>query len=236
MVAKSVGQVEGRVVTGRLRHRVYAIAMRVSLFVLLAAAGLAAGQAVAGDLTVSVRTASGAPIVDAVVTVQPSTPRPRPAKFAQPLRLAQHDLHFEPFVLVIPVGAEVGFPNEDHVRHQVYSFSGAKSFELRLYGRDESRSVKFDKVGVVALGCNIHDSMSAFIKVTDAPYAAKTDASGRVTLRDLPAGDAVVKVWHPYLKAPANEMRLDATLPADGVVTREVRGDLRTPPMRMSAY
>lgn len=210
--------------------------MRALPFALLAAATAAAPSAFAGDLSVFVRTQAGTPIADAVVTVQPSTPRPRPAKFAQALRVAQHDQHFQPFVLVVPVGAEVGFPNEDQVRHQVYSFSPAKTFELRLYGRDESRVVKFDKPGVVALGCNIHDSMSAFVKVTEAPYAAKTDASGRVTVKDLPAGDAVVKVWHPYLKAPGNEVRLDVKMAADGVVNRDVQGELRTPPMRMQSY
>ena len=210
--------------------------MRIAVLLPLAATVLAAAPACAGDLGVFVHTAAGTPIADAVVTVQPASPRPRPAKFAQPLRVAQHDQQFQPFVLVVPVGAEVAFPNEDQVRHQVYSFSPAKTFELRLYGRDESRAIKFDKPGVVALGCNIHDSMSAFVKVVDAPYAVKTDASGRVTVKDLPAGDAVVKVWHPYLKAPGNEVRLEVKLAGEGLVTREVRGEVRNAPMRMSAY
>ena len=65
----------------------------------------------------------------------------------------------------MPVGATVSFPNRDKVRHHVYSFSAAKKFDLKLYGRDETRSVVFDKPGVVALGCNIHDVMSGFIVV-----------------------------------------------------------------------
>ena len=114
------------------------------------------GVAAAADLVVSVRTAAGAPVSDAVV----SLPEIRgPLHAAGPYRMAQHDLQFDPFVLVAPVGAEVAFPNLDRVRHHVYSFSPAHPFELKLYGRDESRSVRFDKPGVVALGCNIHDTM-----------------------------------------------------------------------------
>ena len=203
---------------------------------LIVVAALAAGRAGAGDLTVTVQTNAGAPVVDAVVTVEPSAPRPRPAKFAQPLRVAQHDLRFDPFVLVVPTGAEVNFPNQDPVRHQVYSFSSPKQFELRLYGKDESRSVKFDKAGVVALGCNIHDSMAAFIKVTDAPFAVKTDEAGRAVIHDLPPGAAVVKVWRPYLKAPNNELRLDVAVPASGDVERLVKADLRPPPTHSMGY
>ena len=88
----------------------------------------------------------------------------------------------------------------DDVRHQVYSFSEAGPFELRLYGRDESRSVTFRNVGVISIGCNIHDGMSAFIYVVDTPFAVKTGADGAVTLNDIPNGAATLRVWHPYMR------------------------------------
>ena len=78
-------------------------------------------------------------------------------------------MQFHPFVLIVPVGAKVSFPNLDPTRHHVYSFSPAKQFELKLFARDQSRSVVFDKPGVVALGCNIHDAMTAFIVVDGQP-------------------------------------------------------------------
>ncbi|HET6942615.1 MAG TPA: methylamine utilization protein, partial [Sphingomicrobium sp.] len=81
--------------------------------------------------------------------------------------VSQRDMQFHPFVLVVPVGAKVSFPNLDPTRHHVYSFSPAKKFELKLFAKDQSRSVVFDKPGVVALGCNIHDAMTAFIYVAD---------------------------------------------------------------------
>jgi len=66
--------------------------------------------------------------------------------------------------------------------------------------------VRFDKAGVVALGCNIHDSMVAFIRVVDTRYAAKTNAAGVAVVHDLPAGAASLHLWRPYLKAPNNEL------------------------------
>ncbi len=134
-----------------------------------------------------------------------------------PLRIVQRDVQFEPFVTVAPTGAEVEFPNRDKVRHHVYSFSAANRFQLKLYGREETRKVKFDKVGVVALGCNIHDRMAAFVKVVDTPFAAKTDASGQAVMHGAPAGQVTVKVWQPYMKAPGNEIVRTMTLPREGM-------------------
>ena len=186
------------------------------------------GLAWAGDLVVSVRTAAGKPVADAVVFLPDA--KSGPTRLTGPYRMAQHDLQFDPFVLVAPVGAEVAFPNLDRVRHHVYSFSPAHPFELKLYGRDESRKVRFDKPGVIALGCNIHDSMVAFILVVDTPYAAKTDASGVAVIHDAPAGELTVRLWHPYLRAPGN------TVTGRGAGRIVFTADLRAPPERKSLY
>ncbi len=130
----------------------------------------------------------------------------------------------------------MAFPNRDTVRHQVYSFSPAHPFELKLYSRDETRTVRFERVGVIALGCNIHDSMVGFIKVVDTPFAAKTDAQGRAALHGLPAGPGTLSIWHPYLKAPGNALSTLLTLPRDGLVRRAETADVRSPPLRRNAY
>ena len=180
---------------------------------LAAASALAfAASAEAGDLAVTVRDAAGAPVRNAVVWVDaPGIAVPKPSA---PLVMAQQGIQFDPYVLVVPVGAEVTFPNRDKVRHHVYSFSPTKRFELKLYGKEEARTITFDKPGTVALGCNIHDQMSAFIKVVDTPFAAKTGADGVAILRGVPAGGAAMHVWHPQLRAPGGEMAKRVALPA----------------------
>src|SRR5438034_2124211 len=197
--------------------------MRLALWLLLAF--LAPGLARAADLVVTVRTAQGRPVQDAVVMI---AARPTgPIRFAWPYRMAQHNMQFDPFVLVVPVGAEVAFPNLDNVRHHVYSFSPAHPFELKLYGRDETRIVRFDKPGVIAVGCNIHDSMVGFILVVETPLAAKTDAAGQAVIHGAPAGAVSLRVWHPYLKAPANTLAASATVPPAGTGHATVTADLR---------
>ena len=73
---------------------------------------------------------------------------------------------------------------------------------MKLFARDQSRTVHFDKAGVVALGCNIHDQMSAFIVVTDSAWTARTNAQGMAVFGDAPNSPGRLTVWHPYLRAP----------------------------------
>jgi plastocyanin len=195
---------------------------------------LTPAAALAGDLAVTVRTPGGAPVADAVVSVQ--APFAGPIKFTWPYRMAQQNIHFDPFVLVVPVGADVAFPNLDKVRHHVYSFSPAKTFELKLYGQDQTRVVHFDKLGVVELGCNIHDVMTAFIDVVETPYVAKTDAHGVAVLHGVPAGPQTVKVWRPYLKAPGNTLSQAVQVPRDGAAELTVTGEVHAPAEHHEAY
>ena len=161
---------------------------------LLAAPSLVA----AADLVVELRDARGAPVADAVAWAVPEGRKPTP-----PTRVAvmdQRNRTFVPHVLTIQTGTAVRFPNSDNVRHQVYSFAAAKKFQLPLYEGTPAAPVVFDKPGVVSLGCNIHDRMSAFIVVVDTPYFAGF-AAARAELSDLPEGRYQVHVWYEGMRA-----------------------------------
>jgi hypothetical protein len=188
------------------------------------------GYAHAGDLTVSVRSADGKPVPDAVLMVYPNgQPTRGPIKFPWAYRVAQQNIQFSPFMLIVPVGADVQFPNLDKVRHHVYSFSPGNKFEIKLYGHEENRTAKMNAPGAVAIGCNIHDKMVSFIRVVDTAYAAKTDSNGVATVRDVPAGAITAKVWHPYLRGLKNEKALAITSVGSGAAREAVTVELRQP-------
>jgi hypothetical protein len=107
---------------------------------------------------------------------------------------------FIPELLPIVVGTSVRFPNHDQIHHHVYSFSPAKSFELPLYKGEDAAPVLFDKVGVVKIGCNIHDWMSGIILVLPSPHFAVTDAGGHFVLEDMPEGAYTLVAWHALSK------------------------------------
>jgi len=199
------------------------------LLYLLAAVGLGiATSASAAQLQLDLKSPDGRPIVDAVASFMPAAGVSGAVKLDTPREMAQQHITFVPHVLLVPVGAVVSFPNRDRVRHHVYSFSPAKRFELKLYGQEQSRTVQFDKAGVVALGCNIHDKMSGYIVVVDTPYAAQSDAAGRVTLTNVPDGAGVLTIWAEGLKAPDNQLVQRITLQGQRATTQVL--DVRAPP------
>ena len=196
--------------------------MRLYLAVLCVVTAPVAVQAATVDI--NVRGADGKPLASAVIMID--TPRTAaPVHFAWGTEMAQRNIAFDPHVLIVPTGSTVSFPNKDKVRHHVYSFSRVKAFNLKLYGKDQVPTVLFDKPGVVALGCNIHDSMSGFIIVVDTPFAMQTDANGHVSISGVPAGSATVRLWHPSIRAPDNTLSQTVTVAPTGFsTTYTVRG------------
>jgi plastocyanin len=158
------------------------------------------------EIAATVVDARGKPVADAVVVAVPSDGNLHlPARPPQEV-VDQVDKEFVPKVQAILVGTAVTFPNRDSVRHQVYSFSPARRFELPLY-TGVPQAVTFDKPGVVILGCNIHDWMLGYIYVSESPYFAKTDAQGKALLSDLPPRGYVVRVWHPQQSGTEEDTR-----------------------------
>ncbi len=160
----------------------------------LAAAALALSGAHAADLQVRLLNDAGLPLANAIVYAVPAIPIPH-GKLPIAI-IDQIHRQFAPQVNVVQTGTAVDFPNSDNIRHSVYSFSPAKVFVLKLYAGRAAPPVVFDKAGLVVLGCEIHDSMVAWLLVVNTPYYGKANAAGLVTLRDLRAGDYRLHVWY----------------------------------------
>jgi plastocyanin len=165
---------------------------------LVFAAGLAHAQT--AEIAATVTDQQGRPVVDAVLVAVPVDGNMRLPQRARDGSIDQVDKEFLPRVTIVPVGASVTFPNHDDVRHQVYSFSPAKRFELPLYAGVPAQPIIFDKPGVVVLGCNIHDWMVGYVYVSESPFFAKTGKDGKAVLTELPTRAYVVRVWHPQLE------------------------------------
>lgn len=163
-------------------------------------------------LTVQLRGPGGQPLPGAAVAIEVKgrTGKTTTAK----AEMGQRDRQFTPQLLIVQTGTAVSFPNFDTVRHHVYSISPIKVIDIKLYSGTPAEPVVFDRPGVAALGCNIHDRMTANIVVVDTPTFARTDGAGQATF-DLPPGEHAVKAWHAGQKSQAlQSLRLD--VPANG--------------------
>lgn len=180
--------------------------------------GLLIGTAVgAAELNVSIVDQRGKPVGEAVVTVLPQATAATPIKPAQrpaptTKTINQLALTFVPYIEVFRPGDSVVFRNSDETRHHVYSFSPVKAFEFMLGPGASSPPLELEKTGVVAVGCNIHDSMITYLYVSDAPWITMSNKQGKASFPGLAAGNYTVRVWQPRLRPGKPDLAQSAVL------------------------
>lgn len=176
--------------------------MKTAFFAVALIGALPACAAFAGSLTVSAVDAGGKPLEDAVVEVVPD--KAAAAIASRVPAEAEIDQRHEMFVSLVSVvrkGGHIVFLNHDTTMHQVYSFSPIKQFQFEIRQGQHTDPVVFDKPGIAAVGCNIHDQMITYVYVADSPFAAITGTAGLAKFADLPAGSYQARIWHPRLRA-----------------------------------
>ncbi|MGQ0801179.1 MAG: cupredoxin domain-containing protein [Pseudomarimonas sp.] len=184
-----------------------------------------AGPGFAADVTGTIELVSGGKPLraneaeDAVVYFRPkgmTTFQPPAERAVMTTRRKQ----FWPRILPIAMGSTVQFPNEDVILHNAFSASTGNVFDTGVYGAGEGATHTFTRPGLVKVYCNVHHSMFAHILVLDTPYFARPDAQGRFTLRNLPAGEGSLVVFHDR-STPTRQM-LDPALQSEVTIRIEL--------------
>lgn len=141
--------------------------------------------------------ADGEPL-SGVVLFQVSSEEHRPTNPKTHI-MDQVDRQFLPNVLVVAAGDLVSFPNSDSIRHHVYSFSSARSFDIELYGNSETPTLDFPRSGLVVVGCNIHDQMIGYIVVSENGEYFQSDNAGKIVLTEELTNQDAWFAWHPWM-------------------------------------
>ncbi|HEY2714073.1 MAG TPA: hypothetical protein VGI60_16295 [Chthoniobacterales bacterium] len=153
-------------------------------------------QAITGRYQLDSASVSEAESPVAVVYLQPAFGKGEKLEGHKTAEMTQKNTRFVPGLLAVETGTTVEFPNLDDAYHNVFSYSKAKRFDLGRYRKGEKpASVLFDKAGVVALHCEIHESMRGTILVLDTPYFEKTNPEGSYHLGPVPPGRYVLTAW-----------------------------------------
>jgi plastocyanin len=158
-----------------------------------------------GSLTGTLKI-DGKPISGAygLVTLEPASGKwkPRPAKRHV---MAQRNREFNPRVMAVSVGSTVAFPNFDNIFHNVFSTSPLGAFDLGIYKTGEAREFKFDKEGIIRIGCNLHANMNGYLVVVSAPAYVVTDDQGKFKFNRLAPGKYKLKAWSERSKTPITQ-------------------------------
>jgi plastocyanin len=172
----------------------------------------------AQNLSIQLQDQQGDAVKGAIVEVRlakVTTPSPEIAIIDQIGR------QFVPMVQLVQAGQRMNFPNSDDVRHHVYSFSDTKQFSTPLYAGEEIEPILFDKPGIAVLGCNIHDSMIAYVYVAEWQHTAISDETGHAELTGLDQQPQMLHIWHPWLQTPDNMIEIPLnTEPGSPVTVR----------------
>lgn len=181
-----------------------------------------------GTLSLLVLTAEREPAVGALVMLH--GPRDPAAAPRPPTRLVLQlfDERLLPSVSAVPVGATVVFRNSSELAHEIYSFSSARQFAVRVAPHAAPAEVTFGKPGLVVLGCKLHGETIAYLQVTDAVRSATADRDGYLRLADLMPGRYRVQAWLPGERdRPARQDEQSVTVPnsADGLFRLTVRAN-----------
>jgi plastocyanin len=145
---------------------------------------------------------------------------PMPVK---PAQVSTADKEFSPHMLVVPLGSTITFDNHDPFNHNVFSLSEGNPFDLGMYGRGETRSVKFGRAGIVRIYCNVHPQMSALVVVRDNPYYGQPSSDGSFSIPSVPPGRYTLHAWHER----SSEMSREIEVPAGGIDSLELELDAR---------
>lgn len=161
---------------------------------------------IAGPVSFVVTDNSGAPLQNAVVSLLATSAGAKTQAVSVPKQaaiMAQRDKQFDPHIVAVQKGNTVDFPNEDGIKHQVYSLSDLQQFEFLVNQGESVTGPALNSSGAINIGCNIHDWMLAYIYVADTPWFGTTDSTGKIVI-DAPDGESFTwQVWHPRM--PENE-------------------------------
>src|SRR4051794_2046915 len=168
------------------------------------------------------KTSSRENVADVVLWLTPkdavavrNTPAPPPQK----AKLVQKDKAFHPKLLVLPAGSTVEFPNHDPFFHNVFSLFNGKRFDLGLYEAGESRTTRFERVGVSYIFCNIHPEMNAIIVTTDTPYYATSTDHGDFKIAGVLPGVYELHIFADGLSSEAQKSAVRDVKVGEGPVS-----------------
>ncbi len=126
--------------------------------------------------------------------------------------LDQRACAYSPHVLILPAGSPLTVSNNDGVLHNIHTFSTLnKPFNVAQPKVLKEIERTFDVPEKIAVRCDVHGWMCAWVVVVDDPYHAVTDEEGMFEISGIPPGEYVVECWQEELGEQSSGITLGVT-------------------------
>jgi hypothetical protein len=166
-----------------------------------------------GELDGSLRV-SGGKLENAVVALTDDIPRGKRWESSKAV-VDNRECRFEPRVQIGRYQGPVEMKNSDPVFHNTNlapvenaNVTTLVNVPLPMQGQTQTKSL--EQSGIVAVGCNVHEWMKAWIYVSAHPYAAVTRADGTYEITGVPPGEYNALVWHEALGQVSAKVKVES--------------------------
>lgn len=155
------------------------------------------------------------------------TKTPKGMKFADPESqtvLDQKICIFKPHGVVWRTDFPFQLKNSDQVTHNVQMLTAKNGTPNNTMppATESTTTFKKSEPQPFQAKCAIHPWMSFYALVVDHPFAAVTDADGKFTIPNLPAGEHTFRVWHERGKMIETKLKV-VIKPAPDETTLELQ-------------
>jgi len=124
------------------------------------------------------------------------------------VKFNQKNCKYHPHAAVAKTGQSVTVGDEDSGLHNVRGTKdGSQIFNLQTF-QGQSKDFSVDSAGIVRLECDVHPWMQAYLYVTDSGAAGVTGSNGEVSMKELPAGDYTLEIWHEEYGTQTEEVTI----------------------------
>jgi len=123
---------------------------------------------------------------------------PDAAAAKDPVLMDNRNCRFEPHVAFVQIGQPLTLKNSDSVGHNsnIATIKNPPSNSLIAAGAESNVTFKAEEAIPAQVTCNIHPWMKGWVLVRPNPYGAVSSADGSFEIKNLPAGDIELQLWH----------------------------------------
>ncbi len=123
--------------------------------------------------------------------------------------------YFEPLVGISYKGANYVIKNSDPILHNtnlgvLLNSKRRTVYNLALPRKDQVITKPNRVAGLLAVKCDAHSWMRAYVYSSEHPYVAITDANGNFEIKDLLPGKYKVRIWHEGFKEITKDVEVSA--------------------------